>query len=528
MHRKFVFILVVIGLLAVVSCQQDQVVSKGDVFVTLDSLEHKLDWLDYRLSLENWEMYTTGASDSLAFYTGLYERTVSDPSAWRYLEQGRPYVTEEIDQRRLKLIESAVVRGRIEAGAKVAALRDSLSQIDITFRPQFDGGVSNTNNLYQRYRSDSDRNRRESAYRAWCSVGDELSDGLEQLIRLRNQEVLKLGYNNYFALTFAREGYNIDDYLGLLGRLDSLSSEAYNGIIDRSQKKLGVTWLEVWDLAYAYADVNRRVDRYFPIDSQLTFVKASLKDLGFDLDKLPIYFDLDSRDGKSQFAYAFPIKPPYDIRVMGNLTDGRYSTRTLAHEIGHALHFVNISQDRQLFIHAVPAGWTEGQAQIIASMCEDPDWLRRYAHLPASLVREYQQAAREQAVVNLRMTLTQLMFEYEAYKNPNRDLNKLYWDLFERYMMLPRHDDIKPWAAIIHYTTHPVYLHNYLFGDIITAQTLHTLREMYGGIVGEPAVRSFLVQNYYRFGARYDWRELLERGTGEELNPEYLLRHLGI
>ncbi|MBU2652500.1 MAG: hypothetical protein KKA81_16360, partial [Bacteroidetes bacterium] len=134
----------------------------------------------------------------------------------------------------------------------------------------------------------------------------------------------------------------------------------------------------------------------------------------------------------------------------------------------------------------------------------------------------------EQDVIYLRLTLTRLMFEYEAYTNPGRDLNKLYWELFERYMMLPRHEDVKAWASVIHYTTHPVYLHNYLYADMISAQTLNFLTGLYGDLIDNRAVRSFLVQNYYRFGSRYPWRDMLERGTGEKLDPKFFIERLGL
>ena len=35
--------------------------------------------------------------------------------------------------------------------------------------------------------------------------------------------------------------------------------------------------------------------------------------------------------------------------------------------------------------------------------------------------------------------------------------------------------------------------------------------------------REFLVQDYYRFGGSESWQTLLSRGTGEKLNPAYLL-----
>ena len=257
----------------------------------------------------------------------------------------------------------------------------------------------------------------------------------------------------------------------------------------------------------------------------MKLIEITLKAVGFDLDKLPIYIDVEPRAGKSETAYAFPIKPPYDIRVLASLSDGMQSTRVLMHEIGHALHSVNINQDRDLF-NSTSAAWTEGMAQIFSSLCYDSLWLANYLTLTPSRVSEYLDAVNSLQVTDLRMRLLQLKFEYEAYANPNRDLNQLYWDLFERYMMLPRHDDISPWAAIIQYTTHPVYLHNYLFADVITAQTHAAIIRQYGTLVDNADLGSFLTQNYFRFGSRYEWRDLLKRGTDEPFSPDYLISAL--
>jgi peptidyl-dipeptidase A len=506
----------------------EQRLTVDEVLLVLDSLEVKLEWLDYRIAEESWELYTEGRSDSLEFYRGLYDYVTSDRGTFEHLRQAKQLLTDETDQRRRKLAYSTLLLSRVEARRDIARLRDSLAAVDINYRAEFEGKKRSANYLYRTYRSDQSRIRREIAYRAWCSVGLELADGLEQLFRLRNQQARRLGYNNFLAMVFTQQGLETQEYLALLRQLDSLSERQYESILDKAKSKLGLNNLEVWDLAYAYAGINGEVDRYFTADSQLLYIKRSLKKIDFNLNQLPIYFDLASREGKSQFAYAFPIKPPYDLRVLANVTDGLYSTRVLLHEIGHAIHFAHIAQDRPLFVDALSASWMEGMAQTVAALCDEKNWLEKYAGIPKGLIDRHIVAKKERDIVYLRTTLMRLYFEYEAYVNPNRDLNKLYWDLFEKYLMLPRHDEIKPWAAIIHYTTHPVYLHNYLIADIIAAQTVNFLKRNYGTVIDNPMVGSFLVQNYFRFGSRYDWRELLERGTGEKLNPKYLTERLGI
>jgi len=524
---RFFLIFIFITALLLNSCQETQV-TKEQVLTELDSLEHKFEWLDYRVAQEQWELYTRGFSDSLEFYTGLYNYTLSDKEMLRTLNLGKKFIDDEDNFRRFDIIYSSVLTGQVETEKSVSALRDSLNKYDITFRPEFSGERTTQAYLYDLYRTSSRRTEREEAYRTWTQIGNELADGLEQLFRLRNQQARTLGYNSYFALMLSQMEVDQPSYLKLIARLDSLSSSPYQSILEDIRSQLRFEDIDIWDLAYAYKDINSKIDSYFPADAQLGLVKSSLEKLGYDVDQLPIYFDLDAREGKSQFAYAFPIKSPHDVRVMANLTNGLYSTRVLMHEVGHALHATQISQEKALYTNSIASAWGDVMAVLIAAQCDDKGWLQNEAGIPVAVVDEYTNAKREQDIIYLRTTLCRLMFEYEAYKNPNRDLNKLYWDMSEKYLSLPRHEDLKPWAGIIHYTTHPIYLQNYLFADIIAAQSLNTIQRLYGSYSGNKLAGSFMTHNYFRFGSRYLWREMLKRGTDEDFNPNYLIERLDI
>ena len=95
-------------------------------------------------------------------------------------------------------------------------------------------------------------------------------------------------------------------------------------------------------------------------------------------------------------------------------------------------------------------------------------------------------------------------------------------------MMLPRHDDLTPWAAVTSFVRYPVWMQDHLFGKMIAAQIVDDIKRQYSTLADNLEIGSYLNQNYFRFGARYDWRDLLERGTGDKFNPEHLVRGLGI
>ncbi len=521
MRRLLITLLVSLLLL---SCQEKSL-TREELLLNLDSLEHKFTWLDYRINLEQYELFSTGRSDSLDFFINLYRSILANPDLSSMMERGKRLLKDDENQRRYVLIGERIQRGRIESRPNIIHLRDSLSKLISNYNFRFDGAVRKSSSLYKKYRSDDKRVERERAYRAWCGAGNEIADGLSRLFRLRNQEARKVGYNSYFALAFAYESISQGDYLKLIDRLDSLSASPYRKALDRVRNKLDMSAIDIWDIAYSSKKIRDRVDRRLPVDIQLKLIAITLKAIGFDLDKLPIYIEAKQEQGLSEGSHTFLIKPPYDIRIVASLSQGMQSTSGLMMEIGRALHASHIKQSREIFTTISPA-WSEGMAQIFSSLCYDSLWLANYLSLPSSAVADYLKAVRDLQIADLRMNLLQLKFEYEAYANPNRDLNQLYWDLYEHYMMLPRHDDLSPWATVVQYMTNPVKLHNSLFADIITAQSRSAIIRQYTALVDNHDLGAVLIQNYFRFGSRYEWRDLLKRGTDEPFSPDYLISAL--
>jgi peptidyl-dipeptidase A len=514
-------------LLAGMSCRE-QPGSSGDVRALLDSLEHKLAWLDYRLGLEEWNLQTAGHADSLEFYRNLYRYVVTDVGAFNTLRHAGGRISDEVDRRRWQIAYGKLAVAGIESESSISGLRDSLAAVRDNFRPEFEGVPTDIASVQGTYGTDRNTTRRELAYRAWVSVGFELADGLERLMRLRNHEARKYGYNNYLAMVFNRLDLKSSDYLALLRRLDASTERPYRDIIDSIKRTLNMDYIEIWDVPFAFSNINRQVNAYFPVDSQLPFVQRSLAAIGFDLDKLPVYLNLEVATDQPERARTFLIKAPYDARIVATLAGGHETTRALMRQIGRAIGFVHIKQEQLFFNLHVDDCWSEATADLIASLTADRAWLEEYPGIPSALLTKYLEARKQQDIIDLRMMLLQAHFEYEAYTNPNRDLNRLYWDLYEKYLLLPRHDDLKPWAAIADYITRPVYVQNYLYAEMVAAQTLSFLEKNYGGVADNPTTGSFLVQNYLRFGGRYDWRELVRRGTDEELNSQYLTQRLGI
>ena len=186
---------------------------------------------------------------------------------------------------------------------------------------------------------------------------------------------------------------------------------------------------------------------------------------------------------------------------------------------------------------------TEAIAMLMGRLENDPDWLTTYAGVPVaksqSLAHQLWEQMRGGLLIMARWVPVMVYFERALYQDPHQDLNTLWWDLEERFQMVPRPKgrarpegrDAPDWAAKIHLGTAPVYYHNYLMGELVASQLRHHIETVVLGgnrdvgrrFVTDPAVGDYLTQKVFRPGTRRHWQDGLEFATGERLRPQYFV-----
>jgi peptidyl-dipeptidase A len=123
-----------------------------------------------------------------------------------------------------------------------------------------------------------------------------------------------------------------------------------------------------------------------------------------------------------------------------------------------------------------------------------------------------------------------LRFEKGMYENPDQDLNKLWWDMVERYQMLKRPPgrSAPDYGSKIHIVSAPVYYHNYMLGEMFASQLHHAItRELYRGTepeqvvyVGNKDVGRYMRDRVFGPGRSVPWNTLTHGATGADLSPE--------
>jgi len=411
----------------------------GDIEATLDSLELKLNWLDYRLGQERWTEATSGVADSLDFFAGLKQAVTSDEATFNTLRSGRGRLNDDLAKRRFELVYPEVLHTYVNNSRNLKGIFDSLSSYHLKKTCDFDGEMRSTEFLSYLVSRSSSRSDRELAFRALNSPGEAVKSQVGRLFRLRNQIAKRFGYNNYFALTESVQESGSADYLRLISRVDSVTRQEYQQLLGDLRDSFQEPAYEIWDWEYTYAETWRELDRYLPADSQITFLKRSLN--------APIYFRVVGDSTTPSRAETIIVSAPYDIRIVCSLTDGVESLRKLFKAAGAAIHVAETSQEPNFLGRTVEPAWSAGIGRFFEDLCLQPEWLRTYARVPENLTLRTVRAKRASDLLKLRLLLTNAMFEYEAYRNPNTNLNTLWWDLFETYTMLPVNDDLHPWAV---------------------------------------------------------------------------------
>ena len=503
-------------------CKEEPVVTvNDDPALVLDSLETKLAWVTLRSGQERWLELTGHRADSIDFFADLRRELTSDSRIYGILKDARTHLTDELDQRRLELVLPELVRAHVDAQDITAGVADSLRDFYGTEWCRVDGRVTSLTDAARMVAYGRRRSDREAAYRGLTGLGEQMAGQVGRLIRLRNQVARRLSYNDYLSLYARANRLDLNTYVDLIQLVDSLTRPAYRRLLTELRSGFGSDDFQVWDFANRFANTLSEVDQYFPIDSQMVYARRTFEALGFPLADLPIYLHV----GESQTATAdlnlLYLQVPHDVRLAGRLAAGFDSYCLLIEALSGGVHATAVDQSDFLLAGQWDEGWSFATASVFRRLCLSNARLQECGAMPAGTIVRFQTARQAVDLLSLRLLLVDAMFEYEAYRSTAGDLNEVYWDLFEQYVELPAHRDLHPWAGKSELTLEPLTFFRRLEGRAAGAQTWKYLREHYAS-TENAELGSFLRHNYFRFGARYDWPDLVERATGQPSSAAFI------
>ncbi|BAL81666.1 M2 family metallopeptidase [Caldisericum exile] len=518
----------------------------------LSKVNSDLERLYKAYALAYWNLATTGKEE----YARELERTevelklyLSNRDLFEMIKESLEQFGENLDpldKRQLTILFHEMFPNQLpkEAIEEVVKREVEIESIYTNYRPQIDGKEVSTNDIVEILKTSTDIEERKKAYLASKSIGEVIAPKLIDLIKIRNENAKSLGFTNYYDMMMELQELSTDEIHTLFAKIKNDTDEIFTEIKDDIDtvisKKFGVPKSEVKPWLYEdlfFQEVpsidDYDYDKFVKDKDVVKLVEDVYSRIGLDIRDIVERSDLYERKGKNPHAFTISIDKMDDVRVLENIRNDIKWLETTLHEYGHAVYEKYI--DKTLpFILRDPAHifTTEAVAMFFGRLARHPEFYEKILNLASLNLSEISprlmKLLRYQLAITTRWVITFVFFEKELYRNPEGDLNNLWYDIVHelQYIDLPERRMYPDWASKIHFGSSPVYYHNYLLGEILASQfSAYINKNISNGFI-EPQVGEFFVEKVFRKGASLRWDDLVEFATSEPLTSTYLVEFI--
>lgn len=425
----------------------------------------------------------------------------------------------------------------LNSGDLKKKLREKENEIASKFNayvPKIDGKEVSKAEISQILQKENNVELRKKAYEANVKAGDVIADDLVEFVKLRNEYAKSKGYKNFFEYNL-KETYDVDaDYLQkLLDEVHTNASGVNKKLQAENKKELAQEYgIDEKDLKqYHYGlilknnpakDVN---DALKTKEQVVEISKNAYKNMGYDIDNMPITLDLFPRKNKNTHGFCFDIEAGKDARILANLTNNTNSIDTLCHELGHCVYDLGIDMELPYLDKTTHPAVTEAVAMMMGDLQQKEDILKGL--VSDDVLDRFKQDHKKSEAKFINRSMLIINFEKQMYENPDQNLKQLWHDLRVKYTGANKDEELNnEWATIPHYLSHPAYYQNYFRADLMKAQMYKSMKEKLGNLTENKLTAKYLDEKLFRYGTSVEEPDLIKMFTGSELSADALCESL--
>ena len=331
-----------------------------------------------------------------------------------------------------------------------------------------------------------DRDFRREAYKAFNAFFeanmDELDEIYDNLVKVRNDMALALGYKNYVELQYKllkRTDYNAQDVAKYREKvLKSITPLAVK-LREEQAKRLGISDFKYFDIACDYKDGNSNPqgDYKFIVNNAQKMYQELSPETGkfFDFMVENELMDLLAKPGKRSGGYCTSFDKYKSPFIFSNFNGTRGDIDVITHEAGHA--FQNFMSQNQILPEYI---WPTYEACEVHSMSMEFltwPWMELFFNKDAN---KFRYSALKSAITFIPYGVTIDHFQHYVYENPNvspKERREKYHELEKMYEPDKDYDDDflnlgTYWFRQGHVFSTPFYYIDYTLAQVCAFQYL--------------------------------------------------------
>lgn len=458
-------------------------------------------------------------------------------------------ISDNLLNRQLDVLYRAFSRYQIDE-KKLEAIIKLSTEIEnrySTFRAETGGKKLTDNQIEETLKNSSDSKTLQETWIASKKIGAVVADDIIKLVKMRNETAKELGYSNYHEMSLKlseQDPKEIDAIFDdLYERTKGVFAQIKNEMDEFLAKRNNIAKenLMPWHYQNRFFQEAPRIysvdlDTYFKDKDIVEITKNYFNGMGLNIDDLIAKSDLFEKEGKYQHAYCTDIDRNGDVRVVCNVKPNYNWMNTMLHEYGHAVYSKYIDRTLPWVLREEAHTFTtEAIAMLFGRFASNPQWLVDMVGISQNEKEKIAGASfntlRLEQLVFSRWAQVVYRFEKSMYENPDQDLNKLWWDLVEKYQLLkrPENRNEPDWASKIHIALYPAYYHNYMLGELLASQLSFYINKNILGVDdpmtqsfnGKTEVGKFLKEKIFTVGSKLYWNDMIQNATGEKLTARY-------
>lgn len=497
-------------------------------------LSKKLQEIEVENSRLEWVQYTVGYDFGIEASNKKLNDFMKNKEYFNLIKEHKTLELDKVDKRRIDIVYRAFepYHKSEEINKLILEIQNKtteLSKILNTFRYKIDGKEKTSVELSQILARSEDRELRKKAYLAKNQINKPMFDGgFLELINMRKELANLNGFDSFVDMKLYEDDLAPEIFSSWKEEVKEILPEMNKIRKAYALKYLGDDTLQPWDDAYVENKIAPSLSKIVDMLDFYTPIHKLFNTFGFDLDEYNITYDIYSRKNKSEWGYNFPIETAKDSRILANVKDRFSEFGVLLHETGHGVHSFLNDPEEIILNRGISGIVTEGIANLFGSLMLDETFYEQFFDDDLEKAKEELTAIAKWRKLNSLRAIPRIMMDQAFYNTDNNsleDIYNMYWDINKEYLGTTRSDYEPPILFLIHHTTHPIYLHNYLMGDV-TCEMLASVfkeKEQVKSISEKPEVfGEFLYREVVKPSGLYAYNDLFKKISGKSFSLSYM------